>query len=142
MPKKSRQRKSQVKRQLEAPTGKTVSIAPATHKPWQIAVVCVVLAVVTVVAFRGVRNNGFLTYDDNYYVLENRQVQQGLNLHSIAWAFTTFDQSNWHPLTWISHMVDWSLYGNNPSGHHLTNVYLHSANAILLFLLLLYMTGS
>jgi len=141
MPKKSRQRKSQVKRQLEAPTGKTVSIAPATHKPWQIAVVCVVLAVVTVVAFRGVRNNGFLTYDDNYYVLENRQVQQGLNLHSIAWAFTTFDQSNWHPLTWISHMVDWSLYGNNPSGHHLTNVYLHSANAILLFLLLLYMTG-
>jgi tetratricopeptide (TPR) repeat protein len=64
-----------------------------------------------------------------------------LTAESIAWAFATFDQSNWHPLTWISHMVDWKLYGNNPSGHHLTNLFLHTANAILLFLLLLYMTG-
>ncbi len=134
-------RKSQGKRPPEAPAGKTVPMAPATHNPWQTAVVCVVLAMATVVAFRGVRNNAFLSYDDNYYVLENRQVQQGLNMQSIAWAFTTFEQSNWHPLTWISHMVDWSLYGKNPAGHHITNVCLHAANAILLFLLLLYMTG-
>jgi tetratricopeptide (TPR) repeat protein len=116
-------------------------MAPATHKPWQIAVVCVVLVVVTVVAFRGVRSGDFLTCDDDYYVLENQYVQQGLNLHSIEWTFTTFHQGNWHPLTWISHMVDWKLYGNHPSGHHMTNLYFHAANAILLFLLLFYMTG-
>ena len=141
MARKSRQRKSQGQRPPEAPAGKTVPIAPATHKPWQIAAVCLVLAVVTVFAFRGVRNNDFLTFDDNDYVLQNRHVQQGVTMHSIAWAFTTFHQGNWHPLTWISHMVDWSLYGKNPAGHHMTNVCLHAANAVLLFLLLLYMTG-
>ncbi len=141
MARKSRQRKSQVKRPPEALAGKTVPNAPATHKPWQIAVVCIALAMVTLLAYRGVRNNGFLIYDDDVYVLENPPVHQGLTVQSIAWAFTTFDQSNWHPLTWISHMVDWKRYGNNPIGHHETNVHLHAANAILLFLLLLYMTG-
>jgi tetratricopeptide (TPR) repeat protein len=141
MAKKSRQRKSQFKRPTEAPAGKTVPIAPATHKPWQIVVMCIVLALVTLFAYRGVRNNNFLIYDDDVYVLENSQVQHGVNLQSIAWAFTTFDQSNWHPMTWISHMEDWRLYGNNPIGHHETNVHLHTANAVLLFLLLLYMTG-
>ena len=94
-----------------------------------------------VVAYQGVRNNDFVDYDDHGYVMENPQVQQGVTMQSIAWAFTTFHDSNWHPLTWISHMVDWSFYGNNPAGHHMTNVCLHAANAILLFLLLLYMTG-
>jgi len=141
MPRKSRQRKFHGKRPPEATAGKTVPIPPSTHKPWQIAAVCVVLAVVTVFAFQGVRSNDFLTYDDDVYVLENAQVHQGLTLHSIDWAFTTFYVSNWHPLTWISHMVDWSLYGKNPAGHHMTNVCLHAADAILLFLLLLYMTG-
>ncbi|MGA3264805.1 MAG: tetratricopeptide repeat protein [Terracidiphilus sp.] len=141
MSRKSRQRKSQSQRPPQPPPEKTLPVAPATRKPWQIAAVCLVLAVVTLVAFRGVRNNDFLRYDDDYYVLENRQVQQGLTMHSIAWAFTSFDQSNWHPLTWISHMVDWNIYGKNPAGHHMTNVCLHAANAILLFLLLFYMTG-
>ena len=86
-------------------------------------------------------SNDFLTYDDSVYVMENQHVQQGVTMQSIAWAFTTFHQFNWHPLTWISHMVDWSLYGKNPAGHHMTNVCLHAANAVLLFLLLLYMTG-
>ncbi len=138
---KSRQRKFQLKRPPDAAGGKTLPIAPATHKPWQIAVVCLVLAVVTVFAFQGVRGNNFLTYDDDVYVLENPQVHQGLTAHSIDWAFTTFYVSNWHPLTWISHMIDWSLYGKNPAGHHMSNVCLHAANAILLFLLLSYMTG-
>jgi Flp pilus assembly protein TadD len=105
------------------------------------AAVCLVLAAVTMVAFRGVRNNDFLTYDDNYYVSQNRHVQQGVTTQGIAWAFTTFQQGNWHPLTWISHMVDWSIYSNNPAGHYITNLCLHTANAVLLFLLLLYMTG-
>ena len=141
MAKKSRQRKSQVKRPPRSVGGKAVPFAPAIYKPWQVAVVCVVLAVVTLFVFQGVRHNGFLTYDDMDYVAQNRDVHQGVTIESIEWAFTTFRVSNWHPLTWISHMVDWSLYGNNPAGHHLTNLILHTANAILLFLLLLYMTG-
>src|SRR5208282_4084770 len=76
MSKKSRQRKFEIRRSAEAAAAKTVPIPPATHKPWQIAVVCVVLAVVTVFAFRGVRSGDFLTCDDDYYVLENRHVQQ------------------------------------------------------------------
>ena len=141
MAKKSRQRKSPGKRPTESPGGKTDPSAFAIHKSWQIAAVCVVLAVVTIFAFRGVRNNDFLNYDDNYYVQENHQVQHGLTMQSIEWAFTTFHEGNWHPLTWISHTIDWSLYGNSPVGHHMTNVCLHAANAILLFLLLLYITG-
>jgi hypothetical protein len=88
MSKKSRQRKMQGKRPPEAPALKTVPIVPAAGKPWQIAVVCLVLAVVTVFAFRGVKANDFVTYDDYYYVLENPNVQHGLNLHSAEWAGT------------------------------------------------------
>jgi tetratricopeptide (TPR) repeat protein len=141
MTKKSRLRKSQAQRSPKAVAQKNAPLAPATHKPWQIAAVCVVLAVVTVVAFQGVRANDFVAYDDDYYVLENLQVQQGLTMQSIDWAFTTFHCANWHPLTWISHIIDWNLYGKSPGGHHMTSVYLHAASAILLFLLLLYLTG-
>jgi tetratricopeptide (TPR) repeat protein len=141
MAKKSRQGKSQAKRAPDVQAGKTFTTTPALHKPWQIAAVCVLLAVVTVVAYRGVRNNDFLTLDDYSYVLENRDIQHGVNLQSIAWALTTFHEGNWHPLAWISHMIDWDLYGKNPAGHHITNLCLHAASAVLLFLLLLYMTG-
>ena len=141
MAKKSRLRKFDAKRPPGAPAGKTVALAPATHKPWQIAAVCIVLVVVTVFSFRGVRNNEFLEYDDYDYVVQNQQVQQGVTAQSVEWAFTTFHSANWHPLTWISHMVDWKLYGSNPSGHHMTSVCWHAANSVLLFLLLLYMTG-
>jgi protein O-mannosyl-transferase len=138
VPRKSRHRKSEARRSSEA---LAVPDALAAHKPWQIAAVCIFLAAVTFIAYQSVRNNDFLRYDDDFYVLLNRHVQQGLNLHSIGWAFTTFDQGNWHPLTWISHMVDWDLYGKSPVGHHMTNVFWHAANAVLLFLLILYMTG-
>ena len=141
MPRKSRQRKSHGQRPPAAPAEKTVPFVPVTHQPWQIAAVCVVLTVVTVIAFRGVRSSDFLTYDDIGYILENQHVQLGVTMQNIAWAFTTFSAANWHPLTWISHMVDWSIYGNNPGGHHITNLCLHAANAVLLFLLLMYMTG-
>src|SRR5208337_405215 len=141
MAKKSRQRKLQVKRTPEAPSGKTISSAPAKYKPWWIAAVCVVLVLATVLSYRGVRSNDFVSLDDSDYVVENPQVQHGVNAQSIEWAFTAFHSANWHPLTWISHMIDWQLYGNHAGGHHITNLCLHSANAVLLFLLLLYMTG-
>src|ERR1035438_221506 len=141
MQKKSRQRKSPGKRPTESPASKAALPASTTQKSWQIAAVCLVLAVVTIFAYRGARSNDFLNFDDNYYVQENHQVQHGLTMQGIAWAFTTFHEGNWHPLTWISHTIDWSIYGNSPVGHHMTNVCLHTTNAILLFLLLLYMTG-
>src|ERR1035438_4085254 len=141
MAKKSRQRKFEVKRSTETLSAKTAPTAAEPHKPWQIAAVCALLALITVITFQGVRHNDFLTCDDGYYVLENQHVYLGVNAQSIAWAFTSFQQGNWHPLTWISHMVDWSFYGSNPSGHHLTCLYLHAANAVLLFLLLLFLTG-
>jgi len=151
MPRRKRQSKSRGERPPEAPAEKSLlldrattdraTIDRATNAPWRITAVCLVLVVVTLFAFRDARTNDFLGYDDLGYVLENRRVQQGVTMRSVAWAFTTFDTGNWHPLTWISHMVDWSLYGKSPCGHHMTNVGWHAANAVLLFLLLLYMTG-
>ena len=141
MSRKRRQNKSRSGRPPETPTAKVILPDRTTHAPWQVAAVCLVLAVVTGAAFWGVRANDFVTYDDYAYVPENRQVQQGVTTQSIAWAFTTFYAANWFPLTWISHMVDWSWYGKNPAGHHLTNVFLHTASAVLLFIFLLYITG-
>jgi tetratricopeptide (TPR) repeat protein len=141
MPGKRQQQKSHGKRSPIARAGKTVRSSSAIHQPWQIAVVSLVLAVVTLFTYRAVRSNDFVNYDDPSYVLRNPQIQQGVTPKSVKWAFTSFYAANWHPLTWISHMIDWRLYGSNPLGHHLTNVCLHAANAILLFLLLLYMTG-
>lgn len=85
--------------------------------------------------------NGFVPYDDIVYVLENEQVLQGLTKESIAWAFREFYGGNWHPLTWLSHMLDIELFGLNSKGHHAVSVALHIFNALLLFSLLLRMTG-
>jgi protein O-mannosyl-transferase len=83
----------------------------------------------------------FVNYDDNFYVTENPHMQQGLTLHGFAWAFTTSKGGNWHPLTWLSHLLDVTLWGSNPGGHHSTNVILHTANTLLLFLIFWQMTG-
>ena len=85
MAKKSRPRKFEAKRPPGAPAGETVALAPATHKPWQNAAVCIVLVVVTVFSYRGVRNNDFLLFDDYDYVVQNRQVQQGVTAQSVEW---------------------------------------------------------
>ena len=99
------------------------------------------LIVATLVAFEQVRNHAFLNFDDNVYITENRHIQSGLTLQSLAWAFTTMHAANWHPLTWLSHMLDCELYGLNPGGHHLTNLVFHLASTLLLFLVLKQMTG-
>jgi len=87
-------------------------------------------------------NHAFIEYDDQLYLLENRHVSSGLSLDNIKWAFTTAYAANWHPLTWISHMLDVQLFGMNPSGHHLSSVFLHALNTILLFSLLARITGA
>jgi tetratricopeptide (TPR) repeat protein len=85
---------------------------------------------------------GFINYDDPAYVTKNPNIQHRLDASSIAWAFTTSHAANWHPLTWISHIIDFDLYGLKPAGHHLSSVLFHMANAVLLFLLLNRATGA
>jgi tetratricopeptide (TPR) repeat protein len=104
--------------------------------------ICVILAAVTFVAFEGVRSNDFVHYDDDKYITSNEYVQKGLSFESIRWAFTTWYQGNWHPLTWMSHLVDSAVFGMEPAGHHLVSVGFHIANVILLFLILKKMTGA
>lgn len=94
-----------------------------------------------IAAYGRARWLGFV-FDDQQYILINRQVQNGLTLKGIAWAFTSFYAANWHPLTWISHMLDTSLFGHGPAGPHLVNVLLHAVNTVLLFHVLKRMTGA
>jgi hypothetical protein len=86
--------------------------------------------------------NGFIDYDDHSYVTNNPLVRSGLTARSVWRAFTTSHSYNWHPATWISHMLDVQLYGLNPSGHHLTSVLFHIANSLLLFAILKKMTSA
>jgi len=83
----------------------------------------------------------FIEFDDPGYVTVNPHIQRGLTWAGIGWAFTSGYAANWHPLTWISHMADVSLFGLNPSGHHATNLLLHLVNTLLLFLLFRSLTG-
>ena len=100
------------------------------------------LIVGTLVVFWQVRNHEFINFDDREYVTNNPQVKTGLTLRGVIWAFTTSHASNWHPLTWLSHMLDCTLYGLNPGGHHMTNLLFHIASSLLLFLVLRRMTGA
>lgn len=104
--------------------------------------VAVALAIVTFVVYVRVFGHEFTSYDDDVYVTKNRSVQAGLTMDGIAWALTTGHGSNWHPLTWLSLMLDCQIYGLRSAGHHLTNLILHIANALLLLHLLRRMTGN
>jgi len=95
-----------------------------------------------IIAYGQVRNFDFISFDDTIYVSENRLVQTGLTLEGFIWAFTTTEAANWHPLTWLSHMLDCQIYGLNPMGHHWTNLLFHIANTLLLFFVFKRMTGA
>lgn len=112
------------------------------YKKRYIVLIYAALALVTFAAYQQVRNHEFIDYDDNEYVFENPNVRSGLTSDSIRWAFTAFYANNWHPLTWLSHMLDWQLFGNNPGRHHLTNLLFHIVNTLLLFAVLKRMTGA
>jgi tetratricopeptide (TPR) repeat protein len=104
--------------------------------------ICAVLAGITWLVFGQTLGHQFASFDDPEYVYGNRDVAAGLSLGGIAWGFTHIIAGNWHPITTISHMLDCQLYGLNASGHHFTNVLLHTIAVILLFLALQQMTGS
>lgn len=94
------------------------------------------------IVFLPTLRQGFITYDDPVYVTQNPHVTGGLTAANAAWALTTNEASNWHPLTWLSHMADCSLFGLKPWGHHLTNILLHALSAVALFTALRRMTGA
>ena len=100
------------------------------------------LALLTLAAFSPVLRSDFIRFDDPQYILDNPHVTSGLSLDNIVWAFRSGHTGNWHPLTWISHMVDVQLFGLKAGGHHLVNLTLHIANAVLLFLFLSQVTGA
>jgi tetratricopeptide (TPR) repeat protein len=100
-------------------------------------VLCLLLAVITLALYNPVNRHPFVNYDDDRYVTENQHVRAGLTWSTVTWALTSTEQANWHPLTWMSHALDVSLFRLNPAGHHLSSVLLHAINVILLFLLLM-----
>jgi tetratricopeptide (TPR) repeat protein len=120
---------------------KSESAAAGLNERWLVAGVCIFLAAITFAVFGQTLRYEFVNFDDGPYVYENPAVTRGLNLKGVEWAFTHIVVSNWHPLTMMSHMLDCRLYGLNAGGHHLTNVLLHTASVILLFLVLRRMTG-
>ena len=115
---------------------------------YQVFLICVGLAVLTFIAFEQVRNNDFISYDDNIYITDNPHVTNGLTVDGFVWALTTIKFSeesyigHWQPITWLSHMLDCELYGLDASGHHMTSLLFHIINTLLLFWVLKKMTGS
>ena len=141
MGKKARNKKLRKQGQQSQPDLTKVKAAKQRSLHWTIAT-CVVLVVCTLAVYWQVINHDFINFDDGPYVTENAQVQSGLTLHGLQWAFTTTHTTNWHPLTWLSHMLDVELYGMEPGGHHVTGLLFHLLNTVLLFLLLKRLTGA
>ena len=105
-------------------------------------VISLFLIAVTFLVYGQVLDYRFLNFDDNKYVTENAHITNGFTREDVVWAFTESYASNWHPLTWLSHMLDFEIYGLDPFGHHLTNLIIHIANTLLLFWVLMKMTGT
>ncbi len=115
------------------------SIPPS---PGRTVWVAALLAVATIALYARVYDHAFINFDDPGYVSSNAHVKAGLSTENIMWAFSTGAQSNWHPLTWLSLMLDANLFGAWPGGFHLTSVALHTANVVMVFLLLTRTTGA
>jgi tetratricopeptide (TPR) repeat protein len=111
-------------------------------RPDRNLVVCLVFVILVLAVFWPLSRYDFINYDDDLYVTENRNVTSGLTVKGTLWSFRTTYFCSWHPLTWLSHMVDVELYGLDAGGHHLTNVLFHIANTLLLFILLTRMTAA
>jgi len=97
---------------------------------------CLSLAIVTFAVYLQVKNYSFVNYDDVLYITQNPHIQKGLNLESLIWSFTTNHSANWHPLTWVSYLIDIQFFGFSPGVFHLTNVFFHIANTVILYIVL------
>ena len=112
------------------------------HNKRRTLLICALLSVLTLMVYWPVSHNGFVIYDDRQYVLENSHVLTGLTWANVVWAFSSFYAGNWHPLTWLSHMLDVQLFGARSFGPHLVNLLLHTANTVLLFIALRRISGA
>ena len=117
------------------------SYVPASHGLFvspekRTFILSLLLIVCTLGLYNQAAHSGFVNFDDDRYVYENFHVRAGLNGETVKWALTSTDEANWHPLTWMSHALDCSWFRLNPAGHHFTNILLHAASVVLLFLLL------
>src|SRR6266403_1568282 len=106
-----------------------------------VVILCLLLVAATFAFYNPIIHNQFIDFDDSSYILKNTNVQSGLSWDTVKWSFTTFRDGNWHPVTWLSHALDYQVFKLNTAGHHYTNLLLHAANAVLLFLLLRRATG-
>jgi protein O-mannosyl-transferase len=123
---------------------KKKNISPPTNAPdksRKIAI-CIFLMIATFAVYWQATGYEFINFDDNEYLTNNQHVKSGLTGESIVWAFTKSHSANWHPVTWMSHMLDFELYELKAPGHHLTSLLFHIANTLLLFWVLLKMTGA
>jgi len=105
-------------------------LTPLTKRPWVLAIV---LAVITLAVYFPVHHHPFFTMDDDPYVVSNPHIKDGFSPEAISWAFTSYDLANWHPVTWLSHILDFRMFQLDPAGHHDVNLLLHVVNALLLF---------
>lgn len=127
----------QAKQIPTAPSDAPVSSAAFFASPGKRTfVLSLLLVVFTLALYNQVSHFPFISYDDDRYVYQNPHVREGLTWSTFSWALRSTDEANWHPLTWISHALDYQMFGLNPAGHHLTSVLLHALNVVLLFLLL------
>src|SRR5580765_2705144 len=117
-------------------------LAAPRRSPWLTAAIVAGLVLLTVAVFAQVRSHDFVDFDDGLYISDNANVRGGLTADNISWAFTTGRAANWHPLTWMSHQADVSMFGMDAGRHHLTNVFWHVLNVVLLFGFLRSLTGA
>ena len=104
--------------------------------------ICLFIAVSTFAVYLQIQDHDFIDFDDPVFVTENLKLREGLTRENVIWAFTNTSDANWIPITWISHFLDYKFFGLNPGGHHLTSLLLHIANALILFLVFVRITGA
>ncbi len=141
MGKKARNKKQRKEAEQRSSTSIKQKVL-ASPNFWLNLATCFLLIICTASVYWQVVDHDFLNFDDGQHITENAEVQSGLTLHGLRWAFTTTHTTNWHPLTWLSHMLDCELYGMSSGGHHVTNLLFHLLNTVLLFLLLKRLTSA
>ena len=138
-PAEARARRAKIQRKSHSATGSIVSGSFLAGKN-RMAALCLLLAGTTIALYSPVTGHPFIAYDDSDYVTSNTHVHEGLSWSTVKWALTTMTAANWHPLTWLSHALDYQFFGLHAGGHHLDSVVIHALNAVILFLLLAWVT--
>jgi len=133
--------RSKPKRKVDKAARNRSGGSPSSLEAKKTFVLGMLLVILTLAVYFPLSGHPFVNYDDGFYVISNDHIRQGLDWEMVKWAFTTYDHANWHPLTWLSHGLDWQLFGPNPAGHHVINLLLHVANVLLLFWVMQQATG-